>query len=111
MLASVALTIAAAFTGFHAHLAFTYPAGAFGTGFIGGLGSGLIIAIYDYLGYYTAAEMGDELANPGRVTFASVFAACSGVRDCRFTPLASGCSSASSGGSTRATGSRMWRCW
>jgi amino acid transporter len=67
MLAAVGLTIAAAFTGFHAHLAFTYPAGAFGSGFIGGLGSGLIIAIYDYLGYYTVAEMGDELKKPGRV--------------------------------------------
>jgi len=67
MLAAVTLTIAAAFTDFHTHLAFTYPAGAWGSGFIGGLGAGLVIAIYDYLGYYTVAEMGDELANPGRV--------------------------------------------
>ena len=35
-------------------------------GLAGGLGSGLLIAIYDYLGYYTTAEMGDELAHPGR---------------------------------------------
>jgi amino acid transporter len=67
MLVSVGLTIAAAYTAFHPHLAFTFPAGAFGSGFFGGLGAGLIIAIYDYLGYYTTAEMGDELANPGRV--------------------------------------------
>lgn len=67
MLASVGLTIGAAFTDFHTHLPFTYPAGAFGAGLVGGLGSGLIIAIYDYLGYCTAAEMGDELASPGRV--------------------------------------------
>ncbi len=67
MLVSVGLTIAAAYTAFHPHLAFTFPAGAFGSGFFGGLGAGLIIAIYDYLGYYTTAEMGDELAKPGRV--------------------------------------------
>jgi amino acid transporter len=67
MLAAVGLTIAAAYSGFHAHLAFSYPAGAFGTGFAAGLGSGLVIAIYDYLGYYTVAEMGDELSDPGRV--------------------------------------------
>ncbi|MBV8942286.1 MAG: APC family permease [Solirubrobacterales bacterium] len=67
MLAAVALTIASAFTHFQPHLAFTYPAGAFGAGFVGGLGAGLIVAIYDYLGYYTVAEMGDELASPGRV--------------------------------------------
>jgi amino acid transporter len=67
MLAAIGLTIAASYGNFHAHLAFSYPAGAFGTGLLGGLGSGLIIAIYDYLGYYTTAEMADELANPGRV--------------------------------------------
>lgn len=49
-----------------------YPAGAFGGGLLGGLGSGLIIGIDDYLGYYTVAEMGDELADPGRVTPRSI---------------------------------------
>lgn len=67
MLAAVGLTIAASYSGFHASLAFHYPAGAFGSGLLAGLGSGLIIGIYDYLGYYTVAEMGDELADPGRV--------------------------------------------
>jgi amino acid transporter len=68
MLLAVGLTIAAAFTGWSAHLAFTYPAGAFShTGaFFTGLGAGLLIAVYDYLGYNTTAYMGDELKNPGR---------------------------------------------
>ena len=34
--------------------------------FFAGLGAGLLIAIYDYLGYNTVAYMGDELSNPGR---------------------------------------------
>jgi amino acid transporter len=66
MLAAVAFTIAAAYSGFHPHLAFTYP-GGFGHGLFAGLGAALIIAIYDYLGYYTVAEMGDEVKDPGRV--------------------------------------------
>ncbi|HLH58172.1 MAG TPA: APC family permease [Streptosporangiaceae bacterium] len=69
MLAAVGLTIAAAYSDFHASLAFSYPAGAFSGGgaFFAGLGAGLIIAIYDYLGYSTVAYMADELREPGRV--------------------------------------------
>ena len=67
MLISVAAVIGACFTNFSPHLAFTYPAGAFGGHFIIGLGAGLIIGIYDYLGYNTSAYMGDELRDPGRV--------------------------------------------
>ena len=66
MLLAVGLTIAASYSDFHASLAFNFPSGAFGSGFFGGLGAGLIIAIYDYLGYFTVAEMGDELREPGR---------------------------------------------
>jgi amino acid transporter len=68
MLTALLLTIAAAFTGFHAQLAFTYPAGGLAptTSFFAGLGSGLIIGIYDYLGYNTTAYMADELKQPGR---------------------------------------------
>lgn len=67
MLVSVAAVIGACFSNFSQHLAFSYPAGAFGSHFIVGLGAGLIIGIYDYMGYYTTAYMGDELSNPGRV--------------------------------------------
>ena len=34
--------------------------------FFAGLGAGLLIAVYDYLGYNTVAYMGDELKQPGR---------------------------------------------
>jgi amino acid transporter len=68
MLATVTCVIAACFSHFSAHLAFTYPPGAFhlNGAFFAGLGAGLLIAVYDYLGYNTVAYMGDELKNPGR---------------------------------------------
>ena len=68
MLLAVGLTIAAAYSGFHPSLAFSYPRGAFSGGgaFFAGLGAGLLIAIYDYLGYNTTAYMADELKQPGR---------------------------------------------
>ncbi len=66
MLLSVVGVSAAGFWDFHASFAFTYPAGAFGGHFFVGLGAGLIIGIYDYLGYFTTAYTGDELRDPGR---------------------------------------------
>ena len=66
MLVSVIGVAAAGFSNFNASFAFTYPAGAFGGHFFVGLGAGLIIGIYDYLGYNTTAYIGDELRNPGR---------------------------------------------
>ena len=66
MLVAVLGTSAAGFWDFHPELAFTYPAGAFSGKFFVGLGAGLIIGIYDYLGYFTTAYMGDELRDPGR---------------------------------------------
>jgi len=66
MLVSVVGVSAAGFSDFHADFAFTYPADAFGSHFFVGLGAGLIIGIYDYLGYFTTAYMGDELRDPGR---------------------------------------------
>ena len=66
MLVSVIGVSAAGFSDFHADLAFTYPPDAFDSRFFVGLGAGLIIGIYDYLGYFTTAYMGDELRDPGR---------------------------------------------
>ncbi len=66
MLVAVLGTSAAGFWDFHPAWAFTYPAGAFSGKFFVGLGAGLIIGIYDYLGYFTTAYMGDELRDPGR---------------------------------------------
>jgi len=69
MMISVGGVIVASFTHFHASLAFAFPPGAFhpNKAFFSGLGAGLIIAIYDYMGYNTTAYMGDELRDPGRV--------------------------------------------
>lgn len=67
MLVTVAAVIGACFSDFSPKLAFTYPAGAFGGRFVLGLGAGLIIGIYDYMGYNTTAYMGEELADPGWV--------------------------------------------
>jgi fructoselysine transporter len=69
MLLSVALVTVAAFTSFNPALAFKFPADAFtpSTKFLLGLGGGLVIGIYDYLGYNTTAYLGDEVRNPGRV--------------------------------------------
>jgi amino acid transporter len=69
MIVTVVLVIVAGYTHFHASLAFTYPAGAWtpNAKFFGGLGAGLVLAIYDYFGYYTVTYVGDEVKNPGRV--------------------------------------------
>jgi amino acid transporter len=72
MLISVVGVSAAGMSNFHADLAFTYPPDAFGSHFFIGLGAGLIIGIYDYLGYFTTAYMGDELRDPGRTMPGSI---------------------------------------
>jgi len=68
MLISIGTVIVASFTHFNPALAFTYPANAFtlNARFLVGLGGGLIIGIYDYLGYNTTAYMGAEIRRPGR---------------------------------------------
>jgi len=72
MLVSVIGVAAAGFSHFHADFAFVYPAGAFGSHFFVGLGAGLVIGIYDYLGYNTTAYIGDELRNPGKTMPGSI---------------------------------------
>jgi amino acid transporter len=72
MLISVVGVAAAGMSNFHAGYAFSYPAGAFGGRFFVGLGAGLIIGIYDYLGYNTTAYIGDELRDPGRTMPGSI---------------------------------------
>jgi amino acid transporter len=68
MIVTVCLVIVGAYSHFNAHLAFHVPPGALSIGsFAAGLGAGLVIAIYDFLGYYTVAYMGDEIKQPGRV--------------------------------------------
>ena len=55
---------------FHAswHQAFAFPPGAFhlNHAFFTGLGSAMLIATYDYWGYYNVAFLGGEVRNPSR---------------------------------------------
>jgi amino acid transporter len=81
MLITVGTMIVASFTHFQARLAFTFPSGTFHFGgpFWSGLGAGLLIATYDYLGYNTTAYMAAELRDPGRVLPGSIVYAILGI--------------------------------
>jgi len=61
--------IATGFMHFDPSVAFDVPAGAFSfsIGFLLGLGAASRVGIYDYLGYYNVAYIGDEVKDPGRV--------------------------------------------
>jgi len=50
-------------------VAFDVPPGAFtfSIGFLLGLGTAARVGVYDYLGYYNVAYIGDEVRDPGRV--------------------------------------------
>jgi amino acid transporter len=52
----------------HLHQAFTFPAGAFALtpGFFLGLGSAMLIATYDYWGYYNITFLGGEVKDAAR---------------------------------------------
>ncbi len=88
MLIAVLTTIVAAFSHFSGAQAFAFTPGAFssaGTGtFWGGLGAGLIIAIYDYLGYNTTAYLGGEVRNPGRTIPRSILFSIVGIMSLYF---------------------------
>src|SRR2546423_7674246 len=81
MLLSIGTVIVAALTHFNASLAFTYPSNAFtlNGAFFTGLGAGLLIGIYDYLGYNTTAYLGAEMRNPGRVIPWSIIVSILGI--------------------------------
>ncbi|WP_409181612.1 APC family permease [Amycolatopsis sp. VS8301801F10] len=81
MLFAVFAVIIAAFTHFDAHQAFAFTPGAFSWGgsFWAGLGAGLIIAVYDYLGYNTSAYLGGEVRNPGRTLPRSIIFSILGI--------------------------------
>ncbi len=81
MLLTVGTVIVASLTHFDSRLAFSFPSRAFGTGgpFWTGLGAGLLIATYDYLGYNTTAYMAAELRDPGRVLPRSIIYAILGI--------------------------------
>ena len=56
-------------THFNAAQAFTFPAGRMDAvaGFFTGLGAALLIAVYDYWGYYNVCYLGAEIRDPARV--------------------------------------------
>jgi amino acid transporter len=69
MLATVAWIIAAGIANFHAAVVFDFPPNAFtfSRGFAAGLGSAMLIAMYDFMGYYDICYVGGEVRNPERV--------------------------------------------
>jgi amino acid transporter len=60
--------IVAGVTHFNAERAFSFPPDAFklSTNFFTGLGSGMLVAIYDYWGYYNVCFLGGEIKEPGK---------------------------------------------
>ncbi|WP_232241506.1 APC family permease [Kutzneria sp. 744] len=81
MLVSILAVIIAAYSHFSASLAFDFTPGAFGSGgaFWTGLGAGLIIAVYDYLGYNTSAYLGGEVREPGKTLPRSIILSIVGI--------------------------------
>lgn len=81
MLVAILAVVVAAYSHFHPSLAFTYPAGTFQLhgAFWTGLGAGLVLAIYDYLGYNTAAYLGAEVRDPGRTLPRAIIYAIIGI--------------------------------
>ncbi|HEY3469352.1 MAG TPA: APC family permease [Amycolatopsis sp.] len=88
MLIAVLTTVVAAFTHFSGAQAFAFTPGAFSSAgegtFWGGLGAGLIIAIYDYLGYNTTAYLGGEVRTPGRTLPRSILFSILGIMSLYF---------------------------
>jgi amino acid transporter len=64
---TVSVVIVAGIRNFQPQL-ITFPENAFALnrGFFVGLGGAMLIAIYDYLGYYNVCHLGDEVINPGK---------------------------------------------
>jgi len=69
MLLTVSITIFVGLTHFHPENAFAFPKGWFSIswGFLMGLGSATLIAMYDLMGYYNICYMEEEVKNPGYV--------------------------------------------
>jgi len=65
---TMGITIVAGFAHFNARQAFSFPAGAFQLNhrFFVGLGAAMLIATYDYWGYYNISYMAGEVRDPGR---------------------------------------------
>ena len=70
VMATIAWIIFAGVTHFNSSLAFSFPQGAFSfsTNFFLGLGSAMLISVYDYWGYYNVCFLGDEIEEPNKTT-------------------------------------------
>src|ERR1700757_3191518 len=68
VMGTIGWIIFAGLTHFKGALAFDFPPGAFtlSRGFFNGLGSAMLIATYDYWGYYNVCFLGDEVKDPAR---------------------------------------------
>jgi APA family basic amino acid/polyamine antiporter len=68
VMGTIGWIIFAGLTHFSAARAFDFPSGAFtmSRGFLTGLGGAMLIAAYDYWGYYNVCFLGDEIKDPGR---------------------------------------------
>ena len=66
VMGTIGWIIFAGFTHFNSALAFDFPPGAFTLSrqFFVGLGGAMLVATYDYWGYYNVAFLGDEIKDP-----------------------------------------------
>jgi APA family basic amino acid/polyamine antiporter len=68
VMGTIGWIIFAGLTHFNAARAFDFPPGAFtlSHGFFTGLGGAMLVATYDYWGYYNVCYLGDEIKDPTR---------------------------------------------
>ncbi len=68
-------------THFNAHLAFSYPPGAFqpSRAFFAGLGAAMLSTVYSYWGYYNICLLGGELREPARNIPRGIFLSIGGI--------------------------------
>jgi len=68
VMGTIGWVIYAGLTHFNAALAFDFPPGAFSLSpaFFTGLGGAMLVATYDYWGYYNVCYLGDEIKDPTR---------------------------------------------
>jgi amino acid transporter len=73
--------IGSGITHFDASRAFTFPPGAWdlSPAFFTGLGAALLIAVYDYWGYYNVCYLGAEIRDPARVIPRAILLSIAGV--------------------------------
>jgi amino acid transporter len=66
---------------FDPKLAFAFPTGAFDLTpeFFTGLGAAMLIAVYDYWGYYNVCYLGSEIKDPGRTIPRAILLSIAGV--------------------------------